>query len=322
MDLPVVPVANGVFPRSEGGSIRGVFLDPVTATFMQRVGTGGSCLLLPYSVERGQMYPMGVIGRLDQVWLQGIFNPYVGVHATALLAEVSGMGRGKAGKFTFSDGLLIARDVETVEIGALWSGGYPVIDGAGWMAVEGHTEMKGPTDLPITICGYDLENGERLELRGNVGGVVPPERAHTLEHAIIRCLREYAICTPKNLSEAMVSETEELKESLEFGFALRKPEMFGMTASGRCGNPLTNLAHFYLAKEFIENLREGRTPGDSLESARLTALSRLASDLGINTRPGLRVMQGLKRGMMHDDTRLSPSSLKRVLRRFPSSPWG
>ncbi|MGE5486045.1 MAG: hypothetical protein ACM3X4_13625 [Ignavibacteriales bacterium] len=321
MDLPVVPVANAILPRPDGGAIRGVFLDPVTASFIHRIGAGGTCLLLPHSVETGEVYPVGVIGRLEQAWLQTVYNPYLRTCSRAIFAELAGRGRGKARSFRLDDGMVVAEGIEPVEIDALWSKDYPVIDGAGWQPVEGATEMKGLSDLPVTIYGYDLESGERVELAGNVGGLIPPERAHTVEHAMIRCLKEHAICTPKNLADAVTEETMELKQSLELGFAFKQPEVFGVTNSGQCGNPLTSLAHFYLAKEFIQNLKEGQNLEDSLEGARLTALSRISSDLGLSTRPGLRVMQGLKQGMLHDDTTLSPSLLKKVLRRFPKSPW-
>ncbi|NPV70962.1 MAG: hypothetical protein HPY55_10000 [Firmicutes bacterium] len=321
MDIPVVAVANGILPRADGGTVRGVFLDPSTASMMAQVGVGGTCLLLPHSIGSGEIYPVGVVSRIEQAWLRPVFNPYLNSGCTALFAEMSGRGRAKASGYRLEGSTVVAEDVEPVDLGQLWSSGYPVIDGSGWQPTGGFTEIKGACDLPITIYGFDLESSEEVEVTGNVGGLVPPEKAHTLEHAIIRCLREHALCTPKNLAGAIEAETAELKESLEIGFTLRRPEVFGLTQSGQCGNPLTNLAHFYLAREVVENLKEGQDLRDSLEAARLKALSRISGDLGLSTEPGIRVLQGLKKGMMHDDTRLTPSFLKKVLKRFPRSPW-
>jgi hypothetical protein len=88
-----------------------------------------------------------------------------------------------------------------------------------------------------------------------------------------------------------------------------------------CGNPLTGLAKFYLADELRKQLENGAGLTRSVEKARLSALSKVADDLGLSTRQGIRVLEGLKRGMLHDDSTLSDATLKKILKRFPLSPW-
>ena len=181
--------------------------------------------------------------------------------------------------------------------------------------------MKAPNDLPMTIYGVEYESGNEVSLSGNVGGLLSPEQAHTIEHAIIRSLQKYAMCTPKTLAKAVLEEGRELKRSVEIGYKLRRPEVFGVTSSGACGNPLTNLAQFYLAKEMVESIDEGYSIIESMETARRKALSKLTDELELTTEIGLRALQGLKKGMLHDDSPIAQKYTKRVLRRFPPSPW-
>ena len=51
-------------------------------------------------------------------------------------------------------------------------------------------------------------------------------------------------------------------------------------------------------------------------------MSQLAGELGITMQRDLRVLQGLKKGMSHDDTPLRVEAGKRVIGRFPVDPWG
>ena len=50
-------------------------------------------------------------------------------------------------------------------------------------------------------------------------------------------------------------------------------------------------------------------------------MSQLTEDLGLTTEPGLRALQGLKKGMKHDDSPLSLELCKKILGRFPLEPW-
>jgi hypothetical protein len=50
-------------------------------------------------------------------------------------------------------------------------------------------------------------------------------------------------------------------------------------------------------------------------------MSQLTQDIGLTTQPGIRAAQGMKRGMNHDDTPLSLETAKKVIARFPLSPW-
>ncbi|MCL4423937.1 MAG: hypothetical protein M1553_00455, partial [Firmicutes bacterium] len=147
------------------------------------------------------------------------------------------------------------------------------------------------------------------------------EQAHTLEHSIIRSLQQNGICTQKTLTVSMKRETDELKQSVEMAYRYQRPEFFGVTSSGSCGNPLSNLAQFHLVGELVEKLKEGASLFESLEVARRKTLSKLSGELELSTQKGLRCLQGLKKGMFHDDTVLGKDLLRRVLGRFPFSPW-
>ena len=99
-------------------------------------------------------------------------------------------------------------------------------------------------------------------------------------------------------------------------------EALGITASGICGNPLTNMAQFYMAQEFVDNIKAGKKLNASLADARRTTMSQLTNDIGLTMQQGLRTLQGLKKGMSHDDSLLKMNTYKKVIRRFPFEPWG
>lgn len=216
---------------------------------------------------------------------------------------------------------MLASRVEAVDVAGLRARGYPVVDGAGWQALGGHTRYQGMDDVLVTLEGVEYESGRRVQVTGNLGGIIPPDRAHTVEHGIIRALGHYAFCTPRLLREAFQDEGRELQQSLEVGFRLRLPEVFGVTRTGACGNPLSDLAHFYLARELVEKLAEGEPFARSLEAARNVTMSRLVEELELTDRAPFRVPRALKHGMFHDDTPLDLDTLKRVLGRFPATPW-
>jgi hypothetical protein len=102
-------------------------------------------------------------------------------------------------------------------------------------------------------------------------------------------------------------------------FAL--PEVLGQTAAGACGNPMTQMARFYLYHEVNENLRKGQHFAEASLKARKTVMSKLTEDLGLTTAPGVRALQGLKKGMRHDASLLNLDECVEVLRRFPHNPW-
>ena len=175
--------------------------------------------------------------------------------------------------------------------------------------------------MEITIYGFDLETGKDVAIVGHLGKEIEPEKAHTVEHAIIRSLKNYAMCTPKTLRECMERETEELKWSVEIGIAKKLPEMFGVTRSGFCGNPLTQMASFYLSEELKKQITSGANIIDSLNTARNKTVSKLTKEMDISTQKGVRHLQGLKKGMFHDDTPEEMSVIKKVIQKFPANPW-
>lgn len=342
MDLVTIPVLNGLLPRPGGGRIRGAFLDSMSSALLLDIGPGGSVFLCPYARDRRALYPAGVVGRIGKLWWQEVFvsgptgfvqsgqcgeGRYAGGaggirKARFLFAEISGEERAKSARFRFHPpAAVVAEDVSGLDLSELRGKGYPCIDGAGWRVMGGHTEAKGIGDIPVVIYGNDIEKGAPTQISANVGGIVGLEQAHTIEHAIIRSLSQYGLCTPRNLQVSIKMEAAELKGSLDAGFSFRMPEVFGVTSGGACGNPLTNLAHVYLTRELVKQLSRGETFFDSVDHARNRTLSRLADELEISTSAGLRIMQGLKKGMLHEDTVPDLRRLAGVLSRFPQSPW-
>lgn len=321
MSILTIPVANGVLPKPRGGKVNGVFLDRYSAAVLEALGAGGVVLLCPYSSDTGSLYPVGTSCRLEKLWFDDVM---VGgfQRMTALFATVRGGERIKAKGFELRRGkYLMCVDPEPIDLERLREQGYPTIEGAGWKPMGGSTEPKGDGDIPVTVFGIDLETGGRVGILANLGGILDAESAHTVEHAIIRSLDQYGLCTPKTLAASLEKETADLKNSLAVGFSRRMPEIFGVTESGMCGNPLTNLAHFYIGEELRDALDKGDDLWRSIEVARRKTLSRLTEELEITTQAGLRILQGLKKGMAHDDTKLRRKQLEAVLARFPSSPW-
>lgn len=317
MNIPVLPVTNGAIPRVSG-EITGIFLDAWTKRILW-ARRGSPVLLLPFNEATG-LYPVGTMVSIDEVWKQQVITAPSFVTAEAVFARVAGKATMKAERFHMAEGLLFASDPQRLDLAELRAA-YPIIDGAGWTAFEGSTEARNTDDIRVTVSGVSHEGAE-VSLTGNLGGLVSAESAHTIEHAIIRSLSLCAMVTPKTLRESIEGETEDLRFSLEMGYRLKMPEIFGVTPTGACGNPLTGLAHFYLADELKRNLERGASFTESLEDARLSALSKVTGDLELTTRRGARVFQGLKLGMMHDDSPHDKDRLKAVLKRFPLSPWG
>jgi len=321
MDQYLVPVINGVLPRPGGGEVTGIFLDPLTARMLSEMGPDSTVVLCPYDPSGGSIYPAGVLTRILSIWVQDVFLYGPQTRISALFARVLGEERVRVSRVGSQGNLMIAAGIKRLDVSDLRAEQYPVIDGAGWQPLGGNTEMKSPHDLPVMIYGVEYESGGEVHIEGNVGGITSPEQAHTIEHAIIRALQTYAMCTPKTLARAIAQEGRELEASVEIGYKLKRPEIFGVTSTGACGNPMTNLAHFYLAKEMVEGIESGQSVIESLETARRKALSQLTDELELTSEIGLRALQGLRKGMLHDDNPLAQKYLRRVLNRFPPSPW-
>ncbi len=318
--LLALPIFNGILPRP-GGTVTGVFLAPWLLPAVTKAGRGADLFLAPVDPD-GLLYPVGIVAKVGEFWSQNVY--IMGAEqpiASGVFLSLYGREQAKVRTYTTSGRSLLALGVQSMPVRGLRPE-YPCISGAGWVPQGGHTETRGEGDITVCIEGIDAVNGDRLSLTGQLGGLVSYQQAHTIEHAIIRSLQSYAFCSPKTLREALIAESRELKASVEAGLKLQRPELFGVTASGACGNRLTHLAQFYLTDEYFRELQSGHPALASLDKARKRTLSRLTQDLSLTTDAGLRALQGLKNGMQHDDSRLGEEALKRVLMRFPSSPWG
>lgn len=315
----MLPILNGILPRP-GGTVTGVFLAPWLLPAVAKAGKGADLFLAPVGPD-GSLYPLGVIAKVGEFWSQDVY--IMGAEqpvAKGVFLSLFGRDHAKARTYTTSGRSLIALGVQLMPVKDLRPE-YPCISGAGWVPQGGYTENRGDGDVIVCIEGFDVTSGESVALSGQIGSLVTYQQAHTIEHAIIRSLQSYAFCSPKTLAEALVDESRELKTSVETGMRLQRPELFGVTSSGSCGNQLTHLAQFYLTDEYLRELQSGHPALASLDTARRRTLSRLTQDLSITTEAGLRALQGLKRGMQHDDSRLGEEVLKQVLMRFPASPW-
>ena len=319
MEVYAIPIINGVLPRPDGGVLQGIFLDPFYANMLANAGVGNNIFLFPLSSDDQSPYPVGVLARIEDLWVDSISQDN---GTRALFARVIGRERYKTKSFSLSNEVLLALDLERVDIYELRSSGYPVICGAGWHPSGGYTTFSSNRkDVEITIYGFDLETGRDVAIIGHLGKEIEPEKAHTVEHAIIRSLKNYAMCTPKTLRECIERETEELKWSVEIGIAKKLPEVFGVTRSGFCGNPLTQMASYYLSEEFKNQIESGEDILESLTAARSKTVSRLTKEMDISSCKGIRQLQGLKKGMFHDDTPEEMQVLRRVITKFPANPW-
>ncbi|CVK21798.1 hypothetical protein SPSPH_003890 [Sporomusa sphaeroides DSM 2875] len=320
MNMLIMPVANGVLPRAQGGTITGMFIIENGGQLLLDVGVGKEILICPWIVEEQGLYPVGVIVRIMNIWNHAVVDE-AGVETPVLMAKLEGRGHARwhtlrtAGSYIYSD------NVEQLNLKKLRQE-YPSISGAGWAPQGGYTEFRDKSDIPVTLYGNDLETGRQVSITANLGGLVELEQAHTIEHSVIRALQTYGLCTPRTLIAAMSRETDELKKSVEFSIKHTLPEALGLTASGACGNPMTNLAQVYLAQEFVSNIEAGKSLNESLDKARRSTMSQLTDDIGLTMNQGIRVLQGLKKGMVHDDTILKLQTYKKVISRFPFEPWG
>jgi len=285
------------------------------------LGVGGEVFVAPVPQGSASVYLVGVVCKVRKVYLEPIFRDAESPQAVqGLFVDLEGRQAARPAGYSLNGQSLRVDKLEALDYKEMRPD-YPVVSGLGWTPLGGYTEAKSTQDIEITIYGQGADGDEGVFISGNVGGIVSIEQAHTLEHAIIRSLKNYGLCSPRTLVTAWNEETGELKASIEAGFKFRAPELFGLTESGACGNPLTNLAHFYMAKEFWTEVAQGRNLVESLTTARLKTLSHIAEDLEITTNSGLRILQGLKRGMQHTDEPTIQQTMHKVLSQFPVSPW-
>lgn len=321
MEYLTVPVANGIFPRPDGGIVEGIFLDPVLIGILDRLKEEEEFLLCAYSSDREDLYSVGVLVNMLDSWPQEVCFSDSDQKTVGQFVRLEGRSIVKAQGFSMGNGEVIAFGCEPLDLDDLDRRGYSIIIGFGWKALGGFTEPRGPKEVEVTVYGQDLETGDEVSISAQIGDLVSFESAHSIEHAIIRSLDQFGLCTPKTLSESLKRETRELAESIEAGLRFKLPEVFGITEGGVCGNPMTNLAQLYLNQEMAERLREGQSLPRSLEESRKKALSRLTGELGLSSDPRYRKLQGLKKGMAHDPRSPRRKLAGKILARFPASPW-
>lgn len=319
MTMIILPVANGVLPRPHGGRITGMFVVEQGGQLLADIGIGQDILACPWVTDEQALYPVGVICRIADISAQTVADE-TGQEIPVIMAVLEGREHARWHTLKRAGSYVYSPDVERLDL-KLMRKDYPTISGAGWMPEGGYTEFRDKTDIPVTLYGTSLATGQRVSITANLGGLVEQEQAHTIEHAIIRALRTYGLCTARTLADCMNKETDELKQSLEISLKYALPEALGVTASGACGNQMTNMAQMYLANEFFDNLKAGQNLNEALNQARRAAMSQLTNDLGLTMQGGLRVLQGLKKGMSHDDTPLKLDTYKKVIGRFPLEPW-
>lgn len=280
---------------------------------------GMKVFVCPLLSSTGALYRVGVLAAVIDLRRQRIDMP--GRPSAAFLSlQLEGLTHARWSRLNIEHGRVMAEGLESLDFRTL-RGDYPVVSGAGWIPQGGLTEFRSLRDIPVTLYGADLERGNRVSLQGNLKDLVSLESAHTIEHAMIRSLRHYGLCTPRTLQQAMREETAELTWSVEKSMKYALPEILGLTQAGACGNPMTNLAQFYMFQELAEQMKESSDAIPVLDKVRRSVMSRLTGDLGLTTDPEFRALQGLKRGMMHDDSPLKLDLCQKILRRFPLEPW-
>lgn len=317
MSTLLIPVINGLLPRPGGGRSVGAFPQG-TPEQMPQLEPGENVFICPLVPATGALYRIGVLARIVDMRRQ-LFEIFGSEPVPFLSMLIEGCTHARWNTLTTNSGFVMAEGLETQDFRKTRSD-YPVVSGAGWAPEGGFTEFRSLGDIPVTLYGKDIERNTAVNLTGNLKGLVSLEAAHTIEHAMIRSLRTYGLCTPRTLQEAMHEETEELTWSVEKSMRYALPEILGNTQAGACGNPMTNMAHFYMFQELSAQIRDTGGGERALQQARRTVMSRLTGDLGLTTEPGLRALQGLKKGMRHDDSPLSLDLCKKILLRFPLEP--
>ena len=316
MSTLLIPVINGVMPRPGGGRSVGGFLDRSRGPLLE---TGMNAFVCPLAPVDGSLYRVGVLAKVIDAKRQMLDLP--GGESTPFVTLVlEGVSHARWNTVAFLQGSLQVDGLDPLDFKAMRAD-YPVVSGAGWIPQGGYTEFRSLSDIPVTLYGNDIERNTSVQMQANLKGLVSLETAHTIEHAMIRSLRMYGLCTTRTLQESMRQETAELTWSVEKSMRYALPEVLGQTQAGACGNPMTNLAQFYMFQELAEQIKQSDDVNLSLDKARHSAMSRLTGELGLTSQPGLRALQGLKKGMYHDDSPLGDELCKKILRRFPLEPW-
>ena len=316
MSTLLIPVVNGVLPRPGGGHSLGGFLERGQGS---RLEPGMAVFVCPLVPVDGSLYRVGVLAKVADVRRQLLELPG-SEPAPFITVLLEGVTHARWGLLQFVGGALQVDGLEAQNFKALRTE-YPVVSGAGWVPQGGFTEFRSQADIPVTLYGTDIERNAPVQICGNLKGLVSLDTAHTIEHAMIRSLRTYGLCTARTLQTSMRQETAELTWSVENSIRFSLPEVLGQSQAGACGNPMTNLAQFYMFQELSEQLKGGDEAALSLDKARRSVMSRLTGELGLTTEPGVRALQGLKKGMRHDDSLLSLDLCKKILARFPLEPW-
>ncbi len=319
MSALLIPVANGMLPRPGGGRSLGGFVERAPG-LQPQVETGENVFVCPVLPLDGSLYRIGVVAKVVDIRRQ--FFEVPGNEPISFISiMLEGVAHARWETLTTDQGFVRVQGLELQDFRRMRDA-YPVVSGAGWAPQGGFTEFRSLGDIPVTLYGTDIERDSAVSMTGNLRGLVSLESAHTVEHAMIRSLRTYGLCTARTLQESMRAETEELTWSVEKSMRYALPEVLGNTQAGSCGNPMTNLANFYMFQELSEQLAEsGDAGGLAVQRARRTVMSRLTGELGLTTEPGIRALQGLKKGMRHDDSLLSQDLCKKILARFPLEPW-
>jgi hypothetical protein len=312
----LIPVVNGILPRPGGGRCLGGFLDRENGPALE---PGMNVFICPLVPADGSLYRIGVLAKILDVRRQVVELPG-NEPAPFVSVLMEGLRHARWDSVQFSQGSLRVDGLQTKDFKLLRTE-YPAVSGAGWIPRGGYTEFRSLADIPVTLYGTDIECNAPVQISGNLKGLVSLEAAHTIEHAMIRSLRTYGLCTARTLQNAIRQETAELTWSVEKSIRFAMPEVLGQTQAGACGNPMTNLAQFYMFQELSDQLKNGDESSFSLDKARRSVMSRLTGEMGLTTAPGIRALQGLKKGMRHDDSPLSLDLCKKVLNRFPLDPW-
>lgn len=318
MPIFLIPVMNGILPRPGGGRALGGFFAGAAEQALP-VEPGEQVFVCPFVPASGSLYRIGVLAKIVDMRRQLIEMP--GKEPVPFLAVVlEGNTHARWDAMSAAQGALMVDGLERMDFRQRRSD-YPVVSGAGWIPQGGFTEFRSMNDIPVTLYGHDVEDNSAISMTANLRGLVGMEAAHTVEHAMIRSLRTYGLCSARTLQEAMRDEAHELTWSVEKSMRYALPEILGNTQAGACGNPMTNMAQFYMFQEMTEQCKGERNWQDARSQARRTVMSRLTADLGLTTEPEVRALQGLKKGMRHDDSPLSVDLCKRILARFPLEPW-
>ena len=318
MSILLIPVTNGILPRPGGGRALGGFLAGAAEQALP-AEMGEQVFVCPFISASDSLYRIGILAKIVDMRRQLIEMP--GNDPISFLTIVlEGNTHARWDAMRAAHGAVMVDGLARMDFRQR-RGEYPVVSGAGWIPQGGFTEFRSLDDIPVTLYGHDVEDNSSVSMTANLRGLVGMEAAHTVEHAMLRSLRTYGLCTARTLQEAIRDETQELTWSVEKSMQYALPEILGNTQAGACGNPMTNMAHFYMFQEMTEQSRGERNWQDAWNQARRTVMSRLTSDLGLTTEPGVRALQGLKKGMRHDDSPLSMDLCKRILARFPLEPW-